>query len=229
VTQIAGLVRVTDAEIEPLTVDEVTRYVRGLDDEATTIELLIAAARGQAEHETNRAFITQTWRATLDDFPRSNVSSPFSSSTAYGAGGYLPYDFGSSTIAAVLATRLAIRVPKPPLLAVSSIIYRDPTGAAVTLDPSLYIVDPTSLPGRIVPAVGTAWPATQPGLGAVAITFTAGYGPAANNVPAEIKMAIALGVGHLYRTRESELVGATIVENPTVKALLARHVFVQLD
>jgi hypothetical protein len=225
-----GLVLLEDAEDEPVGVDFVTKYERALPDDADIIKVLITAARQQAEAETNRAFVSQTYRLTLDDFPRSYLANPVGNTdvAAYGSTGYLPFDFGSNNVAASMATRLAIRIPKPPLLAITSIVYRDGSGSPVTLDPSAYVVDKDSLPGRIIPAVGTAWPATQAGPAAVTILFTAGLEDA-EDVPADIQLAIALGVGTLFRIREGKVLGSTIVDNPIVKQLLARHRYETMD
>lgn len=70
-----------------------------------------------------------------------------------------------------------IRVPRPPLISVSSIQYVDTAGAAQTLATSLYQVDPYHQPGLIVPAYGQTWPTTRDGTpNAVTVTYLAGYG-----------------------------------------------------
>jgi hypothetical protein len=223
-----GLALVEDADDEPVDVDFVTKYERALPDDADLLDVLITAARQQAEAETNRAFLSQTWRLTLDDFPRSCLPS---TDPTYGfGGGYLPVDLVSSpNVAAVLATHLAIRIPKPNLLSVESINYRDMNGDTTLLDSSAYVVDKDSLPGRVVPVVGTSWPGTQAGPGSVTIVFAAGFGADADDVPADIKVAIALGVGTLFRIREGKVLGSTIVDNPAVAALLARHKYESFD
>ena len=57
---------------EPLTLDETRAFLRveHADDDAL-ITSLITAARLQAEAETRRAFVTQTWRMAFDDWPAS--------------------------------------------------------------------------------------------------------------------------------------------------------------
>ncbi len=90
-----------------------------------------------------------------------------------------------------------------PVSSVSSISYNDSNGDAQTLSSSLYTVDANTEPARIVPAWGESWPVTRGHLNDVTVTFMAGYGSAATSVPARIKNAILLLVGHLYQTRES--------------------------
>jgi uncharacterized phiE125 gp8 family phage protein len=56
---------------------------------------------------------------------------------------------------------------------------------------------------------------------AVTIEFTAGYGAAASAVPAEIKQAMYLMIGHWYENRESVNVGNIVNELPfAAQALL---------
>ncbi len=96
-----------------------------------------------------------------------------------------------------------IRLPLSPLQSVTSIKYLDAAGVLQTLDPSMYVVDSASEPGRISPAYGTTWPVTLPVHGAVVIKFVCGYGAAASSVPASIKAWIMLNVASLYENRES--------------------------
>ena len=56
-------------------------------------------------------------------------------------------------------------------------------------------------PARITPVFGQVWPPSLPQIGAVSVTFDAGYG-AASDVPEGIKSWIKLRVGSLYTHRE---------------------------
>lgn len=65
-----GLRVVTSPTVEPITIAEAKTHLRVTDSgEDDRIAALIAAAREEAETITGRAFITQTWRLTLDRFP----------------------------------------------------------------------------------------------------------------------------------------------------------------
>jgi uncharacterized phiE125 gp8 family phage protein len=108
--------------------------------------------------------------------------------------------------------REAIRLPVPPLAAVDSITYLDITGTQQTLDPSQYLVDTSSEPGRITPAFGCQWPGVQDQINTVQIQFIAGYA----TVPEGIKTAIKLWVDCWYENRNPQ----DVVEK-TVCALLA--------
>jgi uncharacterized phiE125 gp8 family phage protein len=97
----------------------------------------------------------------------------------------------------------AIFRPKwAPLASVDSITYVDSNGDPQTLDSALYDVDTTTEPGRAAPAYGESWPMTRPQINAVTLTYTAGYGQAAD-VPDPIKQAILLTVAHLYNYRDA--------------------------
>lgn len=56
--------------VEPLTVDEAVRHLQiAVGDDNGYIQLLIGVARDVAEKATGRAMLTQTWIATLGDWP----------------------------------------------------------------------------------------------------------------------------------------------------------------
>ena len=79
--------------------------------------------------------------------------------------------------------------------------YLDMAGVIQTMPPADYVVDNASEPARIAPVFGKTWPITLPQIGAVSVTFDAGYGPAAS-VPEGLKSWIKLRVGSLYTHRE---------------------------
>ncbi|HEX9768435.1 MAG TPA: hypothetical protein VGA50_04590 [Kiloniellales bacterium] len=99
--------------------------------------------------------------------------------------------------------RSVFRVPMPALQSVTSIKYFDGDGVEQTLAASVYQVDTKHTPGRIAEAYGETWPATRDQFNAVKITFVAGYGDAASDVPAPLRSALLLDVGHLFRNREA--------------------------
>jgi uncharacterized phiE125 gp8 family phage protein len=75
----------------------------------------------------------------------------------------------------------AIRLAAPTY-SVERVNFRDGAGALQVLDPQDYFVDRVSRPGYVVPASGKAWPTTRD-INAVAIDFTAGFGPDASTTP----------------------------------------------
>ena len=111
------------------------------------------------------------------------------------------------------------RLPLAPVAAVSSITYLDAEGAVQTLDPAAYTLPVADGLGPYVRLVA-APPATARRDDAVSVTFTAGYGPPAD-VPAAIRHALLLLVGHWYAAREAASAVAMTELPLGVSALLA--------
>ncbi len=118
-----------------------------------------------------------------------------------------------------------IMLPRPPLIAVSSIAYTDIDGAAQTLDSSEYQVDNYSMPGRLSLSPDSLWPQTEYGRrNAVVITYTAGYGATAALVPQPIRQAIKILVAHWFENREPVIAGTIVSPVPmSVDALLGPY------
>lgn len=91
---------------------------------------------------------------------------------------------------------------RAPLYDVTSIIYVDNQGTERTLDASHYRVDKSKAWGRITPAYGESWPSTHAVLGAVTVTYRAGYGEEGADVPSLYRNAIMMIAGSLYENRE---------------------------
>lgn len=96
-----------------------------------------------------------------------------------------------------------LALPMPPLDSITSIVYVDSAGTSTTWSATEYQVDAAGFVGRIAPAYGYSWPSFTPRtFNAITITYKAGYGPLASDVPSEIKSAILLVLGDLYESRE---------------------------
>jgi len=85
-----------------------------------------------------------------------------------------------------------------PTFSVEAVRYLDPDGVEQTLDPADYYVDKVTKPGYIVPARGKAWPATEGHVNAVSVDYTAGYGPTAATVPAEVRLYIMARLTEMF-------------------------------
>lgn len=107
-----------------------------------------------------------------------------------------------------------IRLERPRVQSITSIVYVNTAGADVTLNPSLYTLDADLLPGWVLPALGTTWPATREQANAVRVTFVSGYGNDAASVPDDVAAWLLLQVGALYRNREAFGQGLTVAELP---------------
>lgn len=113
--------------------------------------------------------------------------------------------------------------PRPPLSSVTSLKYYDVNGVEQTLGTSIYQVKtPWRQPGYLIRGVDQDWPSLENSEREypVTIRFVAGYG-AASAIPATIKQAILLLVGHWYLNRSGTLIGSISKELEfSVSALL---------
>lgn len=173
---------VTAPAAEPLSVSQLKTHLRiDHNDEDDDLTALIVEAREKLESDMRRAFITQTWRMSLDGWP----------------------------------TLDEILLPRPPLQSVTSVVYKDSEGNSTTWSSSAYIVDTDSEPGRIVLAYGETWPSlTLYPANPIQITFVAGYGDAADDVPGNVKRALKLLCGHWYENREGTVSGTIVRDIP---------------
>lgn len=116
-----------------------------------------------------------------------------------------------------------IVLPRPPLQSVTAVRYVDSDGATQTLAGTNYHVLSEGLFGRIERKASVAWPATDKQPKAVEIEYVAGYGSAADDVPADLVNSILLLAEHLYYNR-GETTDEPLTRNPVaVDALLAKH------
>lgn len=99
-----------------------------------------------------------------------------------------------------------------PVLSLVSIQYYDVNNALQTLSGATLIPHEVS-PRVYPPAAG--WPVTYDRPDAVKITVTAGYGPAATDVPAEIRAWLQLRIATAYENRQAVMVGnGAVLELP---------------
>lgn len=172
-----ALTRIIAPTDEPLTLDEAKEHLGVVGTyHDNYIASLIAAARARTERVTKRALITSTWRITLDEFPEW------------------------------------FNIPKPPLRSVLTVSYLDGEGATVSLYDSAaspqvgiadFVIDTESDPARVLRAYGITWPTPLVQANAVSLTFEAGYGNHAEDVPEDLRLAMLLMIGHWFEHREA--------------------------
>jgi uncharacterized phiE125 gp8 family phage protein len=98
-----------------------------------------------------------------------------------------------------------LTLPYPPLVSVTSITTIGVDGAATVIDPSLYLVDTSSEPGRIGLPNGQPWPMNLRAFQPVTVRIVVGY----TVVPEDLVQAMRLLVAHYFENRvASSLVGA---------------------
>ena len=174
---------ITPPAAEPVSLAEAKLHLRvDFDEDDALIQALISAARQAAEMLTQRQLVTARWRMVLDSFPGPSLMGVPAGQTFT-----LPGH--------------AILIPKSPLQSVVEIRYLDMAGVSQVMPSAHYTVDKACEPGRITPVFGQIWPVALPQIGAVSVTFDAGYGSAAD-VPEGLKSWIKLRLGSLYAHRE---------------------------
>jgi uncharacterized phiE125 gp8 family phage protein len=112
-------------------------------------------------------------------------------------------------------------VPLGPLQS-ATVQYYDSTNALQTLATSVYAVLSDGLGPYVSLKYNQQWPQTYTRDDAVKITWVAGYGASAASVPAALRTALMLLIGHWYDNRSTVLVGESASDLPfAVAALLA--------
>jgi uncharacterized phiE125 gp8 family phage protein len=185
----------TPPSLEPVSLDDAKGWLRvelDFTDDDDLITALIPAARGIVEAKLKQSLVNRVYLWVLDYFPNRLVLTPTS----------VVWDSWLNSRLYPYTQAQVLTVPKPPLVSVGSIAYYDTSAVLTTLSSGAYTVA-TGNPGRISPTPGTTWPATQDRIGSVRITFTAGVGTLATDVPPQAILAIKMLVSHWYRNREA--------------------------
>lgn len=170
---------------EPVSLVEAKAFLRvdGTTDD-DLINSLIKSARIACEEHTKRAFITQTWTLTKDGFGQVDDDLPIS----------------NFTVGPRIAGGCHIQLSREPIQSITSIETFDTANQSADLDAAAYLLDAAS--GRIVLNDGYTWPTELRAYASVLVTFVAGYGDAATDVPQPIRDAIKLFVAAMFENRQ---------------------------
>lgn len=205
---------VTPPTEEPVTLDEAKLHLRvdGSDEDAL-ITSQIKAARLWCEEKSDRSFVDQKLRLTLDAFPIYGCRFTDEAPAGYSLIG-APFSFAGP--------ELAFPLPRPKVTSIVSVSYVDVDGDVQTMDPSGYTADLVSEPAWLRPAYRTIWPATLPVINSVKVEYQSGYGSAAA-VDERAKVAIKFLVGHWYANREAVITGTVSKElELTLRSILGQ-------
>jgi uncharacterized phiE125 gp8 family phage protein len=122
-----------------------------------------------------------------------------------------------------------IELLRPELISVTSFTYIDTAGDSQTLvEDTDFIKSTSSHKGRLQPVFGLVWPDARRQMDAITITYTAGFGPLATDIPGDIKMAIAMLAAHWNENREAVLTGTISKEIELSVMSLLSHYQVEL-
>ena len=174
-----SVTRATGPAVEPLTVAEAKLHLRvDTTEDDTYIGTLITAAREWVENYLDRTLITTQLILRAAEFPTEELELP------------RPPMVASGTATAVVIT------------------YTLADTTTATLSTALYRVDRTTTPGNVAPIINGTWPSDViEDANAVAVTYWAGYGPTSASVPATIRHACLMLIGHWYERRSAVLTG----------------------
>lgn len=149
---------------EPLTIEEVRSYLRlSVEQDGGSATLLVASARAHVETITGRALLKQKWQLNLKP----------------------PYPL-SSPLVQRRAKNLLISLPKPPLLSVEAITFKE---EAI----------PFEQEGNRLILSPRFWDK------AICITYWAGYGETADSLPPDLKMAVLMATRFFYDQQPMDL------------------------
>ncbi len=196
--------RISGPAAEPVSLAEAKSHCKvDVTDDDAYITALVPVAREETEKLLRRVIGQQTWEMKLECFPAGE----------------------------------RIKIPFPPLIAVLSVKYIDVDGiehvlfdseASPAIASSIYVVETADEPGFIYLVPDEEWPDDEFYTGfPVTVKFDCGL----TTVPAPVKHAILLMIGHLYANREAVIVAAnyqqaSAVEIPLgVEALLDQYRF----
>lgn len=188
-----GLQLVSAPESEPVSLVEAKLHLRvDFSDEDDLILGLISAAREVVEGKLRRAVFQQTYKLSLDQFPYPTGTLTRS-----------PKQRENYLFPSIYFADYALELPRTKVTSLESITFQDMTGETVPLPEDRYAIDLNSEPARIVPANGGTWPYINSySPGSIKITFKAGEWDA-DTVPASVKQAMLLLIGHWYSNREA--------------------------
>jgi hypothetical protein len=176
---------VTPPASEPVALADVKTFLRidGNDDDAI-LNILIASARRVGEAYTKRAFITQTWRLTMDRFTERENE--------------IPSGFHIAPTPHLVDGSQAIQLSRQPIQTISSIKTTNSANVPSTVLAATYTLDASA--GRILLNDGYSWPTALRDNAGIVIEFIAGWANA-SAVPEPIKQGIIQHVAASYTNK----------------------------
>lgn len=186
-----GSVIVTAPASEPVTASELRSHLRADSTELPDADAnaLITDARQMIEDETGLAFITQSWRLSIDRWP----------------GGAEAWWDGvrQMAISELYAPNAmtSVMLPRWPLASITSVtVYDEDSNSQAVVVANTFDVDTYQVPGRMTLKRGSTWPISLRANNAIQIVYVAGYVNAAA-VPAPMKRALKNLAAFLYTNR----------------------------
>ncbi|KQV85441.1 head-tail connector protein [Rhizobacter sp. Root1221] len=113
-------------------------------------------------------------------------------------------------------------LPVSPVGSIASLRYIDADGVEQLLDDAAYWLDDDPGAPSVRPVYGSSWPDARDDVGAIRINFQAPYVASDSTaaVPASIKQAMLLMIGHWYENREQVVLGTIATQVPMGASML---------
>lgn len=99
--------------------------------------------------------------------------------------------------------RAKLYLPFAPVQSITSIAYFDADDASQSADTADYALKGDDDRAWIEPVGMGQWPSMYDRTDALTVTYVAGYGASPSNVPANLRQAVKMLVGHWYENREA--------------------------
>jgi len=180
--QYRSLTRQTPPAVEPVTLAEAKAHLRvDTSDDDAYVQNLVTSAREWCEQYLDRTLVHTQWVMRFDKFPDSGIE--------------------------------PVELPRPPMVmsgtaTAVTVTFTQEAGPTSTYSTAEYRVDRNATPGAILPIYGSTWTPHRQDDNAISVTWWAGYGASGSSVPAAIRHAILMLVGHWYEFRTSVLTGS---------------------
>lgn len=143
-------------------------------------------------------------RLKIDDYSTEDaLLTSLIVSARQAAESYTDRAFISQTITMSFDEFTEFELMRSPVQSITSITYLDSSGVQQTLAATVYGLDTYGYPNRVVLKHGQSWPSVSAQKGGITVTYTAGYGSAASDVPNLIRDAVAVIVADYYRNRDN--------------------------
>lgn len=194
--QYRSLTRATPPAVEPVTLAEAKAHLRvDASSDDAYIVTLITAAREWVEQYLDRTLVHTQWVMRFDSFPPDGTHD--------------------------------IELPRPPMATAGTatavvLTFTAENGTTSAYSTASYRVDRDGTPGTVKALYGQTWPPHLRDDNAISVTWWAGYGASGTSVPAAIRHAILMLVGHWYDGSRSGVVMGSISKEVEfgVKSLL---------
>lgn len=194
----SGLTTVTAYSVLPVTDNDVKIALR-IPTSDSTHDTLIGTCRSAATtmvmELTQRTLTKETLKIGLDAYPYGYNDNSLPNTEGITVGPYLNR-IGN-----------AIYLPRPPLTSVTHVKTYDDDDTATTLASSKYYVDSQSPIPRVILRTGETWDNLLRVANAIEVTYVAGYGTSASDVPQPLKSAIVAMAVNYFENPEPILKG----------------------